>query len=115
MQEKISTSDTPNAKPRRSYTREFKARIIAECDAGDKSVAQVAMSHQINANLIHNWRRRMKQGGARQAMVPVALSAPAPSRCEGPGHIEVALDTATVRFYGTVDSHNARTLLSVLR
>ena len=60
-------------------------------------------------------RRRMKQGGARQAMVPVALSAPAPSRCEGPGHIEVVLDTATVRFYGTVDSHNARTLLSVLR
>ena len=44
MQETISEVDTPKRRSRRSYTKEFKARIVAQCGQGDKSIAQVAMA-----------------------------------------------------------------------
>jgi transposase len=55
---------------RRRYDDELKARVIAECDAAGASVAKVAMSHGINANVVHRWRQL-----AREARV----SAPAPT------------------------------------
>ena len=39
MQETFSTVDTPKRRSRRSYTKEFKARIVAQCGQGDKSIA----------------------------------------------------------------------------
>ena len=41
MQETVSLSETPKRRARRSYTKEFKARLVAECTTGDKSIAQV--------------------------------------------------------------------------
>ena len=42
---------------RRRYSEEIKARVMTECDAAGASVAKVAMSHGINANIVHRWRR----------------------------------------------------------
>jgi transposase len=53
------------AATRRRYDDELKARLIAECGAPDASVAKVAMSHGINANVVHRWRQL-----AREAQVP---------------------------------------------
>lgn len=72
MQETVNLSETPNRRARRSYTKEFKARLVAECTTDDRSIAQVAMEHQINANLIHKWSRQLKHS-IGQAMVPVAM------------------------------------------
>lgn len=55
------------AATRRRYDDEHKAKVIAECDAPGASVAKVAMSHGINANVVHRWRQL-----ARQAQVPVS-------------------------------------------
>lgn len=51
---------------------------MAECDAPGASVAKVAMSHGINANVVHRWRQLARQ--ARPALatttgefVPVSL------------------------------------------
>jgi transposase len=41
---------------RRRYSREFKLQVLAECDGPGASVAKVAMSHGINANIVHRWR-----------------------------------------------------------
>ena len=41
---------------RRRYSREFKLQVLAECDGLGASVAKVAMSHGINANIVHRWR-----------------------------------------------------------
>ena len=46
------------AAPRRRYSKETKAKLLAECDAAGASVASVAMKHGINANVVHSWRRR---------------------------------------------------------
>ena len=39
------------SRKRRRYSSELKAEILAECDAPGASVAKVAMSHGINANI----------------------------------------------------------------
>ena len=47
-------------KPRRTFTAEFKHRLIQQCQQPDTSVAKVAMQHQINANLLHKWIRQSR-------------------------------------------------------
>lgn len=42
---------------RRRHGADFKARVLAECAQPGASVAAVAMSHGLNANLVHRWRR----------------------------------------------------------
>ncbi|MDZ4327797.1 MAG: transposase [Pseudomonas sp.] len=80
---------------RRRYSSELKAEILAECDAPGASVAKVAMSHGINANILHGWRKLARQGGAavdvvQRDFVPVAI-APAPEAQVRDQHIEVEL------------------------
>jgi len=68
---------TRRSRKRRRYSSEFKAEILAECDAPGASVAKVAMSHGINANILHGWRKLARHGGAaidvvQRDFVPVA-------------------------------------------
>lgn len=80
---------------RRRYSAQLKAQVVAECDAPGASVAKVAMSRGINANVVHGWRKRAREGGValvapQRAFVPVALeAAPVPTAC--PRAIEVEL------------------------
>ena len=43
--------------PRRRHSADLKQRVLAECSAAGTSVAQVALTHGLNANLVHKWRR----------------------------------------------------------
>jgi transposase len=67
-------------KTRRRYGTQFKAMVLAQCDEPGMSVAQVAMSHGINDNVVHRWRQLARQHAAPPAMpagfVPLALPAP---------------------------------------
>ena len=111
MQENISTAETPKRRSRRSYTKEFKASIVAECRQGEKSIAQVAMEHQINANLIHKWSRQLDDSH-HQPMVPVTMTAAVNTDCD---RIDVLIGDITVRFVGRIDAHNARVVLDAIR
>lgn len=42
---------------RRKHSQALKAQILNECDVPGASVAKVAMSHGINANIVHGWRK----------------------------------------------------------
>lgn len=55
----ISTETVPE-RVRRSYSKEFKRQVMAECREPGNSVAGVALKHGINANVVHKWRRRDK-------------------------------------------------------
>jgi transposase len=97
------------AERRRQYSESLKAQVVAECDAPGASVAQVAMSHGINANVVHRWRQlardaltsaRAKTGAfialplaaqvAAQVAAPVAASA-ALAAASTPADIRVEL------------------------
>ena len=49
--------DSPKPLVRRRHSSELKALVLAECAKPGASVAQVAMTHGLNANLVHKWRR----------------------------------------------------------
>ncbi|MFN3496289.1 MAG: IS66-like element accessory protein TnpA [Hydrogenophaga sp.] len=70
---------------RRRYGAELKQKILADCAEPGVSVAGIALSHGINANVVHKWRR--EAGGALPALqapafvpvpLPPAACAPAP-------------------------------------
>jgi transposase len=78
------TSDRPalGAGSRRRYSAELKAQVVTQCDARGASVAKVAMSHGINANVVHRWRQLVREGGAAALVrtsefIPVSLAAAA--------------------------------------
>jgi len=77
-------------KTRRSYSDEFKAQVMAECEEPGASVAKVAMSHGINDSVVHRWRQLAREGrrpvaAPRNEFVPLALTTTAPS-VSGNGH-----------------------------
>jgi transposase len=75
---------------RKRHSAELKAQILAECAAPGASVARVAMSHGINANVVHRWRQLARvaetapthlplstiQSAADAAFVPVTVIEP---------------------------------------
>ena len=46
---------------RRKFTKEFKVTAIRRLEAG-ASVAEVARAFEVNANVLHRWRREFRQG-----------------------------------------------------
>ncbi|MBT2298151.1 transposase [Pseudomonas fluorescens] len=71
---------TPMPQERRSYSKSFKAQVIAECAQADTSIANVALTHNLNANLVHKWIRvhAQKNLALQTAFIPVkALSSTA--------------------------------------
>ena len=62
---------------RRRHSAELKAQVLSECAQPAASVASVALSHGINANVVHKWRRLAGAAPLPVAsFVPVALPAP---------------------------------------
>ena len=58
----VDTMASDKVAGRRRYTEELKAEVMAECDARGASVAKVAMSRGINANVVHRWRQLAREG-----------------------------------------------------
>ena len=62
---------------RRRHSGELKAQILSECARPGVSVASVALSYGINANIVHKWRRLAGVAPLPDAsFIPVALPAP---------------------------------------
>jgi transposase len=49
----------PGKRKRRSWTRDEKRRIVEESLQDGASIAEVARRHELNANLLFTWRRKM--------------------------------------------------------
>ena len=72
--------EAQESRKRRRYSPALKEQILAECAEPGASAAGSALSHGINANVVHKWRRQ--DGSALPALqapafVPVPLQ-PAP-------------------------------------
>ena len=113
-----------NRTGRRTYSREYKLQIIEQCSAPEASLAAVALSHGINANVVRKWVVQYRAGllSARlnkPMMLPVSVEtngtcsppASAKSRQGAPGVIEIELDAARIRVRGGVDVQALRTVL----
>src|SRR5471032_1101676 len=60
---------------RRSYSKSFKAQVIQECAQPGASIASVALSHSLNANLVHKWIRvkTQKNTALQPAFIPLPM------------------------------------------
>ena len=87
------------AATRRRHGDELMATVLAECEEPGASVAAVAQSHGLNANLVHKWRRnRRPQPGTNANAVDdkvggafVALQLPAPPTAQPAPDIRIEL------------------------
>ncbi|MEK7407955.1 MAG: transposase, partial [Acidobacteriota bacterium] len=49
---------------RRQFTKEFKEAAVRRLELG-ASVAEVARACEVNANVLHRWRRELRDHGAK--------------------------------------------------
>ena len=77
---------------RRRHGAQLKALVLEQCAAPRASVAKVAMSHGLNANIVHGWRKLARErdaAGARPTPSPVIV--PAKSVAGVPQFVPVSL------------------------
>jgi len=74
----ISVPSAPRR--RRRHSPEFKAGVVAACQAPGVSVARVALEHGLNANLVRQWIKAARTAPVTPPapFVPLALPVPAP-------------------------------------
>ena len=80
-------SEAPANRPkRRFYSPQLKTQVMQECRQSGASVSGVALSHGINANIVHRWLREQTPSALvpqsqvnTNAFVPVTLDESAPS------------------------------------
>jgi transposase len=106
---------------RRRHGAELKAQVLSECAQPGASVASVAMSHGINANVVHKWRRlanaaAVPMSAPEASFIPVAL----PAASMAPAHdIRVELrrgaTTMTITWPGSAAVECAAWMRELLR
>lgn len=50
----------------RTYSRDFKAQMVSACLQPGASVAALALSHGMNANVVHRWLKEHARTGCHQ-------------------------------------------------
>ena len=53
----MSRSSSPRLS-RRRHGADLKARVLAACAQADASVSAIALEHDLNPSVIHDWRRK---------------------------------------------------------
>ena len=107
----------PPKRTRRTFSRAFKAGLVARAERGDISVSRLAIEHGINTNQLRKWITLARTEGrpATAALVPVGVvDAPGGGTPPG-GTLEVALGHATLRFHRPWDPDAVAALLRALR
>jgi transposase len=112
---------------KRRHSEEFKARVIAACEARGASVAGVALAHGVNANLVRKWiikKRRALVPTGTHSLLPVRILSGTTSKVttskRGDGvrqgeAIEIDLAGARIRVRTGFDTDTLRGVVRVLR
>lgn len=116
-------SEVKHARRRRStnYPLEFKRKLAQQACEPGVSVAQLALQHQLNSNMVFKWRRHLRAGLFDQPGLLAVTLAPAVApqhvmsdqRCEGV--IEIRLGNVTMRIEGRPDPATLAAVLEGLR
>lgn len=116
-QESDAKTGVVGVRKRRTYSKQFKAEVAAQCVMPGASVSAVALSHGINANVIRKW---LPPGPAPMARAPVLLpvmiepdAQPALAAATLP--IELSIHGATLRLPAGFAVQDLRSILQVLR
>jgi transposase len=111
----------PVVRRRRSWTRDEKRRIVEESLLEGASIAEVARRHELNANLLFTWRRKMGVEPSGQndptSILPVTIIAEAAekARPDSSGQMEIVLcEGERIIVWSDVESAALSRVLKVL-
>jgi transposase len=116
-------SEAEQKKRRRStnYPLEFKRQLAQQACDKTVAVAQLALQHGLNTNMLFRWRRQLRAGVLDTAtqFLPVALATepkePPSVGAACAGSIEIQLGQATVCIHGAPDPATLALVLQGLR
>lgn len=74
-QKKMEIKAQGRRRSSKNYTNEFRTQVVAETRDPTRSLAEVARTHSLNANLVSKWRRNPEQAAA-SASAPTELFPP---------------------------------------
>jgi len=114
MQDPIIVDQPAARPPRRTYSNEFKADAVAQCERGDRSLAQVAMDLKINANLVRRWQKERQGHSSGTKMLPVQVARPGSSSTDA-AYIELHVSDLTIKVVGNIDCSYLAELVRALR
>jgi len=114
MQDPIVVNQAPQRPPRRTYTNEFKRDAVAQCERGDRSLAQVAMDLKINANLVRRWQKEQQGDKFGTKLLPVQVTNSA-QPLQDTAYIELRVVDVTIKFVGNIDSYRIAEVVRALR
>ncbi len=116
-QESDAKTGVVGVRKRRTYSKQFKVEVAAQCLMPGASVSAIALSYGINANVIRKW---LPVGPAPLARAPVLLpvtiepDAP-PAQTAATQPIEVSIHGATLRLPPGFAAQDLRSIVQVLR
>lgn len=109
---------------RRTYARQFKSEVVAQCLVPGASVSAIALSHGINANVIRKWLPSGDALVSGVTMLPVSVAAArtivkarpvaASLRTATRPCIELTMNNATVRVPAGFDPADLRGIVEIL-
>ena len=79
---------------RRQHSAELKALVLQQCAAPGASVAKAAMSHGVNANVVHGWRKLARERDGA-ALPPPGPALPAQTGASVPQFLPVSMAQTT--------------------
>lgn len=82
----------PLRRTHRTYTREFKAELVAACQQPGVSIAGLASRHAMNANVLHRWLKEHEHSGCHPLIGPAPSGAPV-ATSPAPAFIPLKLPT----------------------
>ena len=80
---------------RRRHSAELKTLVLEQCAAPGASVAKVAMSHGVNANIVHGWRKLARERGSAALWPPGPATLPGKTAASEPRIVPVCMAQAT--------------------
>ena len=80
---------------RRRHSAELKALVLRQCAAPGASVAKVAMSHGVNANVVHGWRKLARERDGIALVPPSSATLSAKMAASVPQFLPVSVMQAT--------------------
>jgi transposase len=121
---------------RQRYSIALKRQMVEASFVPGASIASVALSYGVNANLLHKWRSRYRHGefgpvanlstlASAQRMAPVRTALAKTSQpthsnqttsiASGAGHIELYMKETRLLIHGTPDRQTLRNVIDALR
>ena len=76
---------------RRRHSAQLKAQVLAQCAEPGASVAKVAVSHALNANIVHGWRKLARERAGAGVLAPSRVAVPAKLAASMPQFVPVSM------------------------